>query len=376
MSAPTIGNKRIETQPSELRYQGQSIPDFRSGTENKRVPLMNSYVTHRSDGNKVNSFSTGFNFTNERVPVGNSKIDLKPKRLSFEPKRPKINYDRFGISKRKPSQPLKPSLISSQPSNQALEVDPTQHVNSSSTIPTNKTIPISTNSAAQSTIGTSISNPSSQPRNLSVNPYNDNQPIDFRRICSSHIELTANQIASRHTMNRKLPHFYGEPTKWQIFESAFVPITPYENAVPKMIIGLNYSKLMVSFHTIEGDWNQPIVCRTRLGWVVQGPNDKEISLTRTNKISLNMCECQLSDKSLHQLVKEFFSLESFGVKISDRVAGSKELIRAHDILESSTIKKGNSYETGLLWRKDGITLPNREFPTTSMILSTRATFAS
>lgn len=134
-----------------------------------------------------------------------------------------------------------------------------------------------------------------------------------------------------------------------------IPVTPYENVIPQMIIGLQYSKLTVSLHTIEGDWSQPIVCRTRLGWVVQGPNDKQISTNSSRKISLNMCECQSLDNNLHQMVNEFFSIENFEVKISDKIIGSKDVIRAQNILES-TILKGNDYEAALLWRKDDVHL--------------------
>lgn len=137
-----------------------------------------------------------------------------------------------------------------------------------------------------------------------------------------------------------------------------VPITPYNNAKPQMIIGLEYSKLMVSLETIEGEWSQPIVCRTRLGWVVQGPNDLSFKNDVSPKYGLNMCECELSDNDLHQLVKEFFSIESFGVKITDVLVESKELIRAKSLLESTVTKQGNRYESALLWRKDNIEFPN------------------
>lgn len=137
------------------------------------------------------------------------------------------------------------------------------------------------------------------------------------------------------------------------------PITPYENAIPQMIIGWQYSKLMVSLVSIEGNCSQPIVCRTRLGWVVQGPNDdRNIPSVSSRKFSLNMCECQSSDNNLHQLVREFFSLETFGVKISDRTIESKDMMRARNILESSTIKKVDHYEAALLWRTNGIKLPD------------------
>lgn len=43
-----------------------------------------------------------------------------------------------------------------------------------------------------------------------------------------------------------------------------IPIITYEAAKPRMLIGLQYSKLMVSLETIEGAWEEPIACRTRL----------------------------------------------------------------------------------------------------------------
>lgn len=69
-----------------------------------------------------------------------------------------------------------------------------------------------------------------------------------------------------------------------------------------------------------------------------------------------MCECQ-SDTDLHQLVKEFFSIETFGVKVTERIIESKESMRDRQILESSTVHKSNHYEVGLLWRDDNIQLP-------------------
>lgn len=137
-----------------------------------------------------------------------------------------------------------------------------------------------------------------------------------------------------------------------------IPITPYNDAVPQMIIGLRFSKLMVSLETIEGNWEQPIACKTRLGWVVQGPNDKRITNNSMNTYSLNMCECQSLYNNLHRLVKEFFSLEAFGVKLSERIVESKAMMRARHILETSTVKHENHYTTALLWRSDDIQLPN------------------
>ncbi|XP_037041773.1 uncharacterized protein LOC119078376 [Bradysia coprophila] len=160
----------------------------------------------------------------------------------------------------------------------------------------------------------------------------------------------------RTVKNLKLPT-QSIPKDWLAKYPYFdgIPITPYNNATPQMIIGLRYSKLMVSLKTIEGTWEQPIACKTRLGWVVQGPNDRRI--LNSNKFSLNMCDCQRSYHGLHQLVKDFFSLEAFGVQVTDSVVESKTIMRARSIMDASTVKIDQHYETALLWRANDITLP-------------------
>lgn len=137
-----------------------------------------------------------------------------------------------------------------------------------------------------------------------------------------------------------------------------IPISTYSQAVPQMIIGLEYSKLMVSLETVEGEWTQPIVCRTRLGWVVQGPNDQYLPNSYASKHGVNMCECQMVDNVLHQMVKEFFSLENFGVKVSNVAMESTDIIRARKLLDSTIVKRGDRFESALLWRKEDIQLPN------------------
>lgn len=61
---------------------------------------------------------------------------------------------------------------------------------------------------------------------------------------------------------------------------------------------------------------------------------------------------------VHDLVKEFFSLENFGVRASKVTPASSETKRAQSLLERTTIRVGQRYETGLLWRYDKFELPN------------------
>lgn len=144
-------------------------------------------------------------------------------------------------------------------------------------------------------------------------------------------------------------------TTYKHFEG--LPITTYDNARPRILIGLQYSKLMVSQKTVEGLWSEPIACKTRLGWVVQGPDGCSNKMVE-NTYSANICECQPNaDTGLHSLVKNFFSWDDFGVKNNELIE-SKDVQRARKILHSTTRKVGGRYETGLLWRFDDFQFPN------------------
>lgn len=67
-----------------------------------------------------------------------------------------------------------------------------------------------------------------------------------------------------------------------------IPIATYDSVKPRLLIGLQYSKLIVSLETIEGLENEPIVCRTRLGWVVQGPTFETDCLSTKQRFRMSL----------------------------------------------------------------------------------------
>ena len=84
---------------------------------------------------------------------------------------------------------------------------------------------------------------------------------------------------------------------------------------------------------------------------------------------MNFVTC---DKNLHDQVETFWKVEGFGTKgaLKTRTVGgadcrrrdlilSREDMRAVDILERTTkVTADDHYETGLLWRRDDVQLPN------------------
>lgn len=148
----------------------------------------------------------------------------------------------------------------------------------------------------------------------------------------------------------KYPHLNGLP-----------PLS-YCNASPRILIGIDNWKLGLPSRVREGKWREPIASETKLGWTIQGlyhhqENTNEVDVNSNNQYSFHLCECKRDDE-LHVLVKEFFTIENFGMKELERSPESIIAKRERRLLETTTRYLSNRYETGLLWKFDNINLPN------------------
>ena len=126
---------------------------------------------------------------------------------------------------------------------------------------------------------------------------------------------------------------------------------------PVLLIGQDQVDLTVAREVCEGPRNAPLATRTKLGWVLQG----NVTLPRfracvdTDFVFTAWTETE--NDALHQLVKDSFSLENFGVKLLGSQLKSEELNRAENLLDQTTRRVGERYETGLLWKAEVPELP-------------------
>lgn len=129
-----------------------------------------------------------------------------------------------------------------------------------------------------------------------------------------------------------------------------LPIPNYRNAVPQVLIGLDQLKLSLPLKYREGKEGEPVATKTRLGWCVHGG--------ASNDISARIC-CHVmggSETDLCELIKTYFGQEDCGT-LQGIIIDSKENLRAKEILKNTTVRKGERFETGLLWRYDKFELP-------------------
>ncbi|XP_058464923.1 uncharacterized protein LOC131438730 [Malaya genurostris] len=131
-----------------------------------------------------------------------------------------------------------------------------------------------------------------------------------------------------------------------------LPINSYRNANPRILIGVEHSKLSLTLKKREGRTNEPVATRCRLGWTIHGRlgDDTHSSLFHHNHI----CDCN-TDRELHGMVERFFSTEA--VPPVGPVIETEDDKRARRILVETTVRVDGGFETGLLWKYDHIEFP-------------------
>ena len=134
----------------------------------------------------------------------------------------------------------------------------------------------------------------------------------------------------------------------------------YGGGEVKLLLGGNVLEAVLQKEARVGRPNQPAAVKTEFGWTLVG----SVSAVVPNGLRQVMflqrgARCEEDD--LTAMVREWWSTEAFGTKYEKPVSQSKEDGRALSILEGTTKKLADRYETGMLWKEDLVKFPdNRE----------------
>lgn len=105
-----------------------------------------------------------------------------------------------------------------------------------------------------------------------------------------------------------------------------IPISTYEAAKPKLLIGLNNSHLGTMRKFREGLETEPIASYTKLGWIVHGCSGK--SQQDSYSFNLHICDCDI-----HNMMKNYFAIDSMGIQKKDDYLPSVDNQRALQIMK-------------------------------------------
>ncbi|XP_062716224.1 uncharacterized protein LOC134291885 [Aedes albopictus] len=155
--------------------------------------------------------------------------------------------------------------------------------------------------------------------------------------------LLPSQTVCYEEMCSRYPHLRG------------LPIQSYEKVSPKLLIGLDNLKLTVPLKIREGRWVEPIAAKSRIGWSIYGC---ATTLATTVVCGLHFGGWTDQEQDLNKLVRDYISLDNTGVTHPTTHLESKEDQRAKMLLQTTTRRIGNAFETGLLWKVDEVRFPN------------------
>ncbi|XP_055631924.1 uncharacterized protein LOC129771856 [Toxorhynchites rutilus septentrionalis] len=129
-----------------------------------------------------------------------------------------------------------------------------------------------------------------------------------------------------------------------------LPVKSYTNVAPQMIIGLEHVRLLTSLKLREGNSCGPIAVKTRLGWCAFGRQAGAGKMVE--RVNLHY---SISNQRLHNLMKHFFLVEESTVTSKPEAEADKQAI---EILNRTVKRKGNYFESGLLWKYENPVFPN------------------
>ncbi|XP_065092105.1 uncharacterized protein LOC135712935 [Ochlerotatus camptorhynchus] len=134
-----------------------------------------------------------------------------------------------------------------------------------------------------------------------------------------------------------------------------LPVVSYAAEEPRIIIGLDNLHVFAPLETRVGEPGQPIAVRSKLGWTIYGPGNPAAAATAESYMNVHSVE-PIRNEDLYEMLWTQYLLEDTGTSCFS-VPESAENIRAREILQATTVRIGDRFETGLLWRKD-----ERRFP--------------
>ncbi|XP_062556968.1 uncharacterized protein LOC134221804 [Armigeres subalbatus] len=131
-------------------------------------------------------------------------------------------------------------------------------------------------------------------------------------------------------------------------------VADYPMETPRILIGLKHLHLFAPLESRVGNPGEPIAVRSALGWTVYGPQEK--SQQNSTFVGHHTC-ASVSNEELYRILKSHYVVEDSAVMV-DVIPESDDDRRAREILEGTTVRIGQRFQSGLLWREAEIKFPD------------------
>ncbi|XP_055527669.1 uncharacterized protein LOC129720245 [Wyeomyia smithii] len=167
-------------------------------------------------------------------------------------------------------------------------------------------------------------------------------PAEFQSSCNTHSAISKDSILFRMV-----------PVKIFNGNKGRLPVTDYAASAPLLLIGLKHIELFAPLESCVSQPGEPIAVRSKLGWTIYGPQD---STQGEGFLAQHSC-AGISNAELHDLLKSQYTVEEKGFS-ADLMPESDDDRKAREMLEEKTVRVGDRFMTGLLFKEDNPTFPD------------------
>ena len=209
---------------------------------------------------------------------------------------------------------------------------------------------------------------------LTLGTVGGNKGYPSRRVdFSLHPKGSSHQFSVRDARTTPVLNVNGPAVNWPAVKQRWahlidLDLPGVDSRAVDILLGSDALDLIVPREVREGPPGAPWAVLTRLGWVATGRLPQEYldsdSTRQVNHIKLE------ENSELHDMVTQWWKTDSFGTKYSNAVNRSKEDKAALDILNGTTKRAGERYETGLLWKSQNVKLHGNVSTAMSRLIST------
>ena len=140
---------------------------------------------------------------------------------------------------------------------------------------------------------------------------------------------------------------------------AAVPFPSFESAAPRVLIGLDNNHLTSVEEHVPVETQGISAIRTKLGWTVYGATGVYYDRFHVNVIDSSYVEDEADRMcEIERLVNDYLEKEDCCLLKDKGICETEDVRRAIEIMQRTTKRIEDQFETGLIWKLEDIVLPD------------------
>ena len=188
--------------------------------------------------------------------------------------------------------------------------------------------------------------------------------MELKATCGDGSRVEVPEVFTVSRINVSVPKIPYKMPEWSHVQNLELPDCSGKQV--ELLLGANVLEAVLQLDVRKGKSDQPVAIKTVFGWTLTGTVKGFIPERKRQVMHISKTA---PEDELSNMLQQWWTTESFGSKFEGDDAKSPEDIRAVKVMENTTKKLDNRYETGLLWKSDDVRLPCNKAVATNRLRS-------